>query len=146
MGMNGNPSPKLNPIQKHHRQAAWQIWLPVGLATAIFLALCILAVHLTVTDQTVGKNWAALSVIWWILPSCLGGLITLAILVGSVFGAGKALGGLPGLAGTVQQAVDRLSKNMKAFADRAASPAIKVSKWQAAAKQAWNSVTGKNKP
>ena len=141
------PPPKgLKPLQRHHRQAAWQIWLPVGLGVALFLALAVTAVMLTFGDQPLAKNWASLSVIWWILPSCLGGIIGLAILMGSVIVAAKGIQGLPALGARILEALDRLGKAVKGFSDRAAAPLIKTYSQQAAWASIWKSAKPEKKP
>jgi heme/copper-type cytochrome/quinol oxidase subunit 2 len=138
--------PELTPLQHHHRQSFWQIWLPAVLIGLIFLAFCGWVVYLVFGEQSLGKNMASVSVIWWILPSCLGGLIPLAILAASVFGAGKAIQGLPGLGEKAQKAVTQFYEKVKSTSDSLARPVINAYGWQAAAQKAWHSITRKKQP
>ncbi len=144
--MSERPPRSLSPVQRHHRQAAWQIWLPVGLGVAIFLGLAVLAVMLTFGDQPLAKNWASLSVIWWILPSCLGGIISLAIVAGCVFAAAKGIQGLPELGKRILEAVDRLGEAVRRFSDRIAAPVIKANEKQAAWASIFKSARPEKKP
>lgn len=117
-------------LERHHRQAAWQIWVPVGLAVAVVLTLSVLSAVATANNVPISKTLAPVAVIWVLIPYCLSGLIPLAILFGCVFLASKMLGGLPKLGARIMRALDRLQQLVQALANKVASPVIRVGGWK----------------
>jgi hypothetical protein len=120
---------KPDPLTTHRQQAAWQIWVPLGMAVALVVAvgvLCALIVLGGINSPVLAQTLAPVAVIWIVIPSCFSGLITLALLVGLVFAVAKLRGGLPGLGQKLQQAVNRLQELVQSLANRLASPVIKA--------------------
>jgi hypothetical protein len=116
----------------HRRQAFWQIYLPAFLGAAVFIALCVWAVLFTIgytpvpnlSDQQ--SPAAKVAVIWILLPTCLGSLIPMALLGGTVYLLGRGIRGLPRQAHRAQAAVWNLSALARRVADRIAQPVIGV--------------------
>lgn len=128
MSTPSHPQPPSNPA--HKRQVIWQVWLPLVFFFLVFLGLCVLAVTFTFNGNPVAENWAALSVIIVILPSCLGGLFAFLFLGLGIFLTAKATHGLPGLTYKLQVFFKKASVIIRHFADRLASPVININgKW-----------------
>lgn len=139
-----NSSKKVvSPEQLHKRQAIWQIYLPAIVGAAVFVGLCVWVVLYTVgyvpaanlPDQQ--SPPAKVAVIWILLPSCLGGLLSLAVFGGSVYLLGRGIKGLPPLSHKVQRLVDHAAHMVHKAADASARPLIVV----ASQKAAWDRFT-----
>jgi hypothetical protein len=83
------------PNPKHRKQKLWQIFVPLGVAIAIMLALAVWTGVATAGDPVVGMEWAAVSIVFLSLPAMLIGLIFLVVLVGLIYLLSKLLGILP---------------------------------------------------
>jgi len=128
MQSHSRPSPPPNPI--HQRQVFWQVWLPLVVFLLVFLGLCVLAILLTSQGSAVATQWAALSTIVVLIPTCLAGLFSFLILGVGIFISDKAIRGLPGLTYQVQLFARRLSSITRYYSDRLVSPVINVNgKW-----------------
>ncbi len=136
----GDANRKVDPLRRHRAQAAWQIWVPLGLAIALFVALCVLSTLATMNDLPISKTLAPVAVIWVVIPYCLSGLMTLAILIGCVFLAAKMVGGLPRLGAQMLGAVNRLQRFVQAFSNRVAEPVIKANSLQVKIAHYWKSI------
>jgi hypothetical protein len=140
MSVSKPSAPVSNPEKDHRRQAFWQIYLPLSLGAAVFLALCVWTVLFTIgyvpeaglADQQ--SPAAKVAVIWMLIAPCFGGLIQLALLGGSVYLLARGIKGLPSLAHRAQEGIARLSAAIHHFADLAAKPVINV----ASAKAGWD--------
>ena len=122
------PPPPPNP--QHQRQVIWQIWLPLIFFILVFLGLGALAILLTSRSNPVAGQWAALSVIWIIIPTCFSGLFTLAFLGVGIFLSGKAYQGLPGITYKIQHFFKQITAIIGYYADRIAEPVIGIgSRW-----------------
>ncbi len=128
------------PLKKHRIQAAWQIWVPLGLAIALVVTLCVLSALATANDLPISKTLAPVAVIWVLIPNCLSGFIPLAILVGLVYLNAKILGGLPRLGEAILNALGRLQKLIQQFSNLAARPVIAAGGIKAGWVHFWNTV------
>jgi hypothetical protein len=131
---------KLSAVERHHRQAAWQIWVPVGLAIAVVLTLFVLSILATVYNVPISKTLGPVAAIWVIIPNCISGIIPLAILAGLVFLTAKLLGGLPKLGSRILNGFDRLHGLVQRLSDRLASPVLKVHGWKAGWDKFWEDI------
>ncbi len=136
----GDANRRVDPLKRHRVQAAWQIWVPLGLGIALVVALCVLSALATFSDLPISKTLAPVAVIWVIIPNCFSGLITLAVLGGFVFLASKMLGGLPHVGAQILAAVYRLQSLVQAMADRLTAPVIAANGLQAKAAHLWNTI------
>ncbi len=140
MSVSQSNRPADQPERDHRRQAFWQIYLPAFLGAAVFIALCVWAVLYTIGYVPVPglasqqSAAAGTAVIWIILPTCLGNLIPIAILGGSVYLMSRGIRGLPRQAHRAQDGMWRLSALARRLSDRIASPVMDV----ASAKAAWD--------
>lgn len=135
-----DPAQKANPIREHHRQAAWQIWAPLGLAIAGVLTLCAfcaLIVLGAIPNSTLAETLGPVAVIWVLIPNCFGSLIMIAILFGFTFLAAKMLGRLPKLGSRTLHAVERLHQSIQTFSNRIAAPVIKSKSLKAGWDKFW---------
>ncbi len=122
------PLPPPNP--DHKRQVIWQIWLPLVLFILVFFGLGGLAISLTARNHPVAGQWAALSVIVVILPTCLGGILSLIFLSLGIYITGKGIRGLPGITYKIQRFFRQISTIILYYSNRLASPMISVkSRW-----------------
>lgn len=80
---------------KHRQQTFWQIWLPLGITLAVFLTLAVLASLASASNPATGELWAAISLIFMLIPVLLAGLVFLAITVGLIYGMAKLFGVAP---------------------------------------------------
>jgi len=127
-----------DPEAHHRRQAAWQIWLPLGLLLAVFIAVCVLAVLFTggyVPDPALPDQQSPLaksSVILLVSGMCLGSLFQLLLLVGLVLLNSKMIKGLPGLAHKVQNGFILLENVAVVGSQKASAPIISIAAFKAA--------------
>lgn len=134
-------SPEITPEQHHRRQAAWQIWVPLGLILAIFLTAGVLMLLFTMgyapeaglPDQQ--SPLAKGSVIFLVAGACLGSLLQLLLLVGLVLLSGKMIKGLPGIAHRVQNALTTTAALAKQAGDKLAGPVVTIASLKAALNQ-----------
>jgi hypothetical protein len=124
--MQTHPRPQPPPNPSHRRQVFWQVWLPLGLLVIVFLGLCTLAVISTSRDLPVASQWAALSTIIVIVPSCLGAIFSLLFLIIGIFLSSKAIQGLPGITYQVQVFFRKVAGITRYYSDRLASPVIQA--------------------
>lgn len=129
--MSEQPQPPLKPDPEHLRQVGLQIWLPLGIALAVILGLTTLAIVMAATDNGAWQQWRDFSVIWLILPLCLGNLILIAILGGLVYVTAKAHKGMLTGLRKVQGKVETISQVTRNAAEKAAQPMIKAGGWGA---------------
>ncbi len=136
----GDADRRVNPLKRHRAQAAWQIWVPLGLAVALVITLCVFSALATMNDLPISKTLAPVTVIWVVIPYCLSGLIPLAILFGCVFLTAKMLRGLPRLGARILAGLTRLQTLAKLLSDRVASPVIKAGSIKAGWNHFWKTI------
>jgi hypothetical protein len=129
--MNGS-SDQRQAEKDHKRQAFWQIYVPLCLGAAVFLALCVWVWLYTagyvpepgLPDQQTPA--AKLAVIWLAFPTCLGGFFQLLFLGAFVFLLAKGIHALPPAAQKAENGIRRLSGLIARAADKLAAPVILV--------------------
>ncbi len=136
----GNAGHRVDPLKRHRSQAAWQIWVPLGLGIAVVVALCVLSALATFSDLPISKTLAPVAVIWVVIPNCLSGLLTIAILFGFVFLAAKMLGGLPRVGAQLLGAANQLQSFVQKLSDLAAAPVIKANSLLSKIAHFWNAI------
>ncbi len=128
---------KPDPLAEHHRQAAWQIWVPLGLGIALVVGLCVVCAIIVLspaTNSPLSETLAPVAVIWLVIPNCITSLIPIALLFGMVYLAAKMTGGLPKLGSRLLHAVTSVERTVQSFSNQAAGPVIKI----AGLKASWN--------
>jgi hypothetical protein len=137
-------APRPDPIARHHRQAAWQIWVPLGLGIALFVALCVICAIFVISPpyrSSLTDTLAPVATIWLVIPNCITSLIPIAILFGLVFGTSKMLGGLPKLGSRIHLMLDKLGQSIQSLSSRVAGPIIKVGGLKAGWDRFWEMVS-----
>jgi hypothetical protein len=118
------PHPEHYSYQLHRRQRNLQIILPVAFSAALLIGMVVLISFATLKSDGDVSRWAAVSTIWIIIPALLGGLITLAILVGLIYLMARALGTLPHYTGMAQDYVYIARDYIVRGADMVVKPVI----------------------
>lgn len=118
------PQPVHESYKKHRRELAWQIILPVVLASLVILALIVLVNVATFNQGGDVARWAAISTIWIILPVMLAGLVLLALLGALVYGMKRLLNITPTYTGLAQDYVHKAASYIKRAADLAVKPVL----------------------
>lgn len=118
------PHPIHESYQKHRRELAWQIILPVALTSLLIVAL-IVVINVATFNQggDVGR-WAAISTIWIVIPIMLAGLVLLALLVALVYGMKRLLDITPTYTGLAQDYVHIAAGYVRRAADMAVKPVL----------------------
>lgn len=126
---------------KHRRQLMRQIVLPMALS-ALALAGMIVWISIVTFNQggDVGR-WAAISTIWVIIPMLVGGLVTLAILGGLIYGMARLLSAIPYYTGIAQEYVILARGYIIRGADMAVRPILKLNEWLQTAKAFFERIT-----
>ena len=114
---------------KHRRQVMRQVVLPVVLS-ALALVGMIVWVSIATFEQggDVGR-WAAVSTIWVIIPTLLGGLVVLAILGGLIYGMARLLNALPYYTGIAQDYIFIARGYIIRGADMVTKPILALDGW-----------------
>jgi len=131
---------KADPIAEHHRQAAWQIWAPLGLGIALVVALCVICAIIVLSpasNSPLSETLAPVATIWLVIPNCLTSLIPIAILFGLVFLSAKMLKGLPRLGSRINQTLDKINQSVQSLATRLAKPVVSVGGFKAGWNKIW---------
>ena len=130
---------------QHRRQVAWQIFVPIGLASLILLGLAVWTAVTAGGNRDHSAAWASVSAVFLIAPVCLGGLVLLALIGAAVYGMNKLLGLLPLYTRLVQLYVFRIAIYLQIAFDKIAEPFLKAQSSAAAWKTFWSKVfPGKN--
>ena len=126
---------------KHRRQVMRQVVLPVVLSA---LALVGMVVWISIATFKQGGDvgrWAAVSTIWVIIPTLLGGLVVLAILGGLIYGMARLLKALPYYTGIAQDYVVLARGYIVRGADMAVKPIVALNGWLQTAKAFFERIT-----
>jgi hypothetical protein len=114
------------PNPSHKKQKIWQIWVPLGFAILLMLALVVWAALATAGNPVVGMEWAAISIVFLSLPAMLIGLIILVILAGLIYLVSKLLGVLPYYSLIARTFVYRTGAKLIGFMNALAKPVLFV--------------------
>ena len=118
-----------------------QVVLPVVLSA---LALVGMVVWISIATFKQGGDvgrWAAVSTIWVIIPTLLGGLVVLAILGGLIYGMARLLKALPYYTGIAQDYVALARGYIVRGADMAVKPIVALNGWLQTAKAFFERIT-----
>lgn len=128
------PSPEHYSYQRHRKQRTTQIILPVILSAVALVGIVVLVSVATFNQGSDVGRWAAISTIWIIIPMLLGGLITLAILIGLIVLMARALDALPHYTSIAQDYVYVARGYIIRGADMAVKPILALNGWLETAK------------
>jgi len=111
---------------KHRRDLAWKIIFPVILSTVLCIALIVVINLATFRDGGDVARWAAISTLWIVVPTMLGMLIFLALLVGIIYLLARLLNIAPNYTAIAQDFFYRIKSYAKRAADAVAKPVIAI--------------------
>ena len=120
------PRPVHESYQRHRKELAWQIILPVLLTSLLIIALIVLIYFATFRDGGDVARWAAISTIWIVIPIMIGMLIFLALLVGIIYSLAKLLNITPTYTGIAQDYVYKAAGYIKRGADMVVKPIMQL--------------------
>jgi hypothetical protein len=120
------PEPIHESYRRHRRQRATQIILPIVVAALLFVATVLLVIIATVSGTGNVGRWAAVSTIWISIPTCLMGLVLLALFSGLVYLMAQLLGVAPRYTIQAQNFVHKLAIRIRRVADMLLKPIFAV--------------------
>jgi hypothetical protein len=115
----------------HRKQAAWQIFIPIGLAAALIIFIAVMASLTTFRSPADGTRYSSISLIWILLPVLIAGFVLTVLLAGMIFGMGKLIQILPSFTWKVQYYFSLASKLVKLYSDKIISPVLIIRGWSA---------------
>jgi hypothetical protein len=120
------PKPVHASYQRHRRQLASQIILPMVIAGLLFVAVIVLINVATFRQNGDVARWAAVSTIWIVIPMMIGSLLFLTVLVGLVYLMKRLLNITPIYTGLAQDFVHMLAIRIRLAADALVKPVLFV--------------------
>ncbi len=139
-----NSTPKIpvnySPVEVHHRQMFWQVWMPIIVSSLLVLALGTLAIIGAIQGSPVVEHWGAIAAILVILPVLLAGVIILAVVGGIVYGLALLLKNMPNWMLRLQLLMIRVALAFRRAADTATQPVFKVNTFTARAATLWDRI------
>ena len=120
------PKPVHESYLKHRKDRAWKIIFPVVLSTVLCLALIVVVNLATFRGGGDVARWAAISTMWIAVPTMIGMLIFLALLVGLIYLLTKLLKITPNYTVIAQDFFYKVQSYAKRAADMIAKPVISI--------------------
>ncbi len=117
--------PTLTPemmAERHRKQVRLQIWLPIGVAILLVLAVAVIAVLGTVYRSSEINRWGSISAILLIIPNLLTSLISMAILFLSVKGLAILYRKIPGWIQRLFNIFQKIQMAVRMVANKLAAP------------------------
>jgi len=118
------PHPVHASYQRHRKQLAWQIIMPIVVTAVLFIAMIVLVNIATFRDNGDVPRWAAISTIWIVIPIIIASLILLAVLAGLIYLIARLLAIAPTYTSQAQDFVYKISGYVKRGANVAVKPVI----------------------
>ncbi len=112
------------PQSQHRRQTFWQIYLPLVVGFAAFLALGILVVLSQETGNPEISRWAAIATIWLILPLLAFGIVVLLVNLFFIVVFSKINNSLRDYGRLARFYIHRIAFQIQKLADRLVEPGI----------------------
>lgn len=107
-------------VKAHKRQFAWQILVPLLVATFLLIAVAVLIASGTADTRT----WADVSTIWLIAPMMILALLIFVILGFLIYGLARLLQVTPRFTGKAQDFFGLLTEWVRKIADALAKPVV----------------------
>ena len=120
------PKPVHESYRKHRKDLAWKIILPVVLSSVLCLGLIVLINLATFSWGGDVQRWADISTMWIAIPTMLGMLIFLALVVGIIYLLAKLLNITPKYTFIAQVFVYKIEGYVRRGADAVAKPIISL--------------------
>jgi hypothetical protein len=118
------PQPVHESYLKHRKDLVWKIIVPVVVSAVLCIGLIVLVNIATFQGGGDVARWAAISTMWIAIPTLLGMLLFLAIMLGLIYLMAKLLDVLPTYTGKTQDLFYKIEGYARRFADSAAKPVI----------------------
>ena len=118
------PRPVHASYQRHRRQLALQIILPVVLFAILIVGLIMFLNIATFRDGGDVGRWSAISTIWIVIPIMIAGFIFLALLTGIIYLLKRLLQITPLYTGQAQDFVRKIAIRIRRAADASVKPVI----------------------
>jgi hypothetical protein len=137
-----DPNKERNPItrQRHRKEVFWQITLPILISGLILLAFSILAITMTASETSL---WADISLIWLIVPVMVLTLISLVMLIASIYASVKLILVLPVFAFRLQNVLILIRLKIHSLADRSVEPVLRINSFSAGIKSFVRQISGR---
>lgn len=126
---------------RHRNQVMRKIILPVVLSALVLVAIVVWVCIATFNQGGDVGRWAAISTMWVSGFILLGGLVTLAILGGLIYGMYRLLNALPYYTGVAQDYVFLARGYIMRGADMVAKPIVALNGWLETAKAFFERIT-----
>jgi hypothetical protein len=123
--------------KQHNKEVFWQILLPIGIGTAAFLALGIMAGVSLQTGTESAALWGHIAVIWLLLPIFVAGFLSLMFLIGLNFGIIKLIQILPKYSIILLMYIQRFARVIWTSSNKSVQPIMVFRSYTAALKQFW---------
>lgn len=124
------PQPQPTPsYQKHRRQFAWQILIPMLVFALLALGA---AGFLSLSGVAGTRHLADVAVIWLALPLLVIGLAGILVLGGLVYLLARLLGIAPEYTGKAHKIIRQVAARISLLADKAVIPVVKINEVLAA--------------
>jgi hypothetical protein len=120
------PKPVHESYLKHRRDLTWKIIFPVVLSAVLCLALIVIINLATFRDGGDVARWSAISTMWIAVPTMLGMLIVLALLVGIIYLLARLLNIAPRYTVMAQDFFYKVKSYARRIADAVAKPVISI--------------------
>ena len=117
--------------EKHRRQVISQILLPILTSAVVFLGFGVLVSMPWGNGLATTGQWAAISIIWLILPVIILTLVFLGLTGGLIILMAKLLQTVPTYSQWVYLQVNKIGNRLQSISNRAVMPVIRFRGWQA---------------
>lgn len=132
------PSPvKHSSYQIHRRQLWTQILIPLLIVVLVLAAVIVAASLATFRNNGDVERWAAVSIIWLVIPVLGAGLLALIVFAALIYGMARLLVFIPPYSGYAQKIVWRVEGYLKRGAETAVKPVLVVDGIAAALKRSF---------
>jgi hypothetical protein len=129
-----------NPIayRKHREEVLWQITLPILIGALILLVFALLTIRMEAGETS---RWADISLIWLITPAMVIILISLVMLVASIYATVKLIQVLPFYTFQLLRGLIQAGSYVRMLGDRVVEPMLRASSLAASLKTMKRQIT-----
>jgi hypothetical protein len=144
IGFKEKKLPDPNPVtrKRHHREMAWQVYVP--LAVGLVIILILMGLTISGANNAVLKG-GDVALIWLIAPALVLSLILLAINAAAIYGIAKLLRALPGYSRILLEYFLTAGIYVNKLSDRLVAPIFRVQTFNASLRQIGDSLNPRRK-
>jgi hypothetical protein len=115
---------------QHRRETQKQVYLPLIIGIVVVLAGVIAIIIYGLRAESNLQRWAAVSLIWVIIPAMFIGVIIMLVAIGSFYAVTRVLGVAPGYFGIVQGYIRQAEAKVGQVTDVLVEPVLRMrSSW-----------------